>query len=188
MIHVKRSYIRKDGSYATYKASRNIPKVLCTCSFCLKQYIGFQGRKYCSYECSQYAGRFNKAIGTVIKQCPVCDKGFMAFTQTKKERFCSTICRTQHDANRVIIKNRAWRSKQREPIYKVQIFKEYDWHCAMCGIDTPQSLMGSYLPNEPTLDHIIPLSKGGLHIRSNVQLLCRRCNCHIKNDKELVPV
>jgi 5-methylcytosine-specific restriction endonuclease McrA len=35
-------------------------------------------------------------------------------------------------------------------------------------------------PNDPleaTIDHVMPLSKGGQHVLSNVQLLCRQCNC-----------
>lgn len=37
-------------------------------------------------------------------------------------------------------------------------------------------LKGLNKPNSPELDHIIPISKGGHHLYSNVQLLCRACN------------
>lgn len=38
--------------------------------------------------------------------------------------------------------------------------------------------------NPLTLDHVIPLSKGGLHCMSNFQLLCHSCNAS-KNAKEI---
>ncbi len=44
--------------------------------------------------------------------------------------------------------------------------------CAHCKIEA-----------KLTLDHIIPLAKGGMHDRSNAQLLCRSCNSS-KNDMD----
>ncbi len=69
-----------------------------------------------------------------------------------------------------------------EPIKRKYVFDRYDWHCADCGIETPKELKGLNKPNSPELDHVIPISKGGSHTYSNVQLLCRQCNAN-KSDK-----
>ena len=42
-------------------------------------------------------------------------------------------------------------------------------HCPMCGREFGPRL-------KKTLDHIVPLSKGGVHTLSNCQVLCGRCN------------
>jgi hypothetical protein len=61
-------------------------------------------------------------------------------------------------------------------------FSSYDvlnrdrWRCQHCGIDTPKGLRGTIEPNAPEVDHIKPLSRGGVHALWNVQCLCRRCN------------
>ncbi len=39
--------------------------------------------------------------------------------------------------------------------------------CAVCTKSIPDSYH---------VDHIFPLSKGGVHVKSNIQLLCKRCN------------
>lgn len=36
----------------------------------------------------------------------------------------------------------------------------------------------TYHPQQATLDHIIPLSKGGTHTKTNVRYICRKCNAH----------
>lgn len=43
---------------------------------------------------------------------------------------------------------------------------EYDWRCAYCFV----------LLNEPTMDHVVPLRRDGLHELSNIVPACRSCN------------
>jgi len=66
---------------------------------------------------------------------------------------------------------------EHERVNRVKVFELYGWKCAECGVDTPKDIMRTFdNPNAPTLDHIFPMSKGGGHLYSNAQLLCRRCN------------
>lgn len=52
--------------------------------------------------------------------------------------------------------------------------------CAICGIQCIYG--GNYLADlYPTMDHIIPLSKGGGHTWNNVQVAHRRCNISKRN-------
>jgi len=69
-----------------------------------------------------------------------------------------------------------------EPVNRMVVFERDDWRCRHCGIETPKDLMGTMRRNEPTLDHILPMSLGGAHSYANTQLLCRRCNS-VKGDR-----
>lgn len=55
-----------------------------------------------------------------------------------------------------------------------QLLRDQDNSCNACRVSFDEAPM--------QLDHIIPLSKGGVHAAYNVQLLCRSCNCS-KTDK-----
>jgi hypothetical protein len=69
-------------------------------------------------------------------------------------------------------------------VKRIAIFKRDDWTCQLCGIKCRQD--GEYLEDDaPELDHIMPISKGGDHIESNVWCLCRKCNSE-KADMVLV--
>ncbi|GIW67915.1 MAG: hypothetical protein KatS3mg096_783 [Candidatus Parcubacteria bacterium] len=52
--------------------------------------------------------------------------------------------------------------------------KELNYRCQRCG--------KKMKINEITIDHIVPLSKGGTNLIENLQPLCRSCNCK-KNNK-----
>lgn len=63
-----------------------------------------------------------------------------------------------------------------ENINPVKILERDKWKCYLCGVNTPRTLRGTYENNAPEVDHIIPLSKGGLHVESNLKCACRKCN------------
>ena len=46
------------------------------------------------------------------------------------------------------------------------ILARHDYNCALCGA-TPEAL---------TIDHVVPLYRGGAHVAGNIQPLCRSCN------------
>lgn len=52
---------------------------------------------------------------------------------------------------------------------KEKIKKRYNYTCQICG---------KYMPDEVGLhiDHIVPVSKGGKSVESNLQVLCSKCN------------
>lgn len=49
-----------------------------------------------------------------------------------------------------------------------QIKKDFKYMCAICGKKEPEIKL--------TIDHIIPVSKGGSNLIENIQPLCRLCN------------
>jgi 5-methylcytosine-specific restriction endonuclease McrA len=46
------------------------------------------------------------------------------------------------------------------------ILEQYDGRCAYCGCNL----------DRPTIDHVVPLSRGGEHCRDNVVPACGHCN------------
>lgn len=68
---------------------------------------------------------------------------------------------------------------EHEKVKRIVVFERANWRCQICDRDTPRSLLRDYKSlSAPTLDHIIPISKGGSHTYKNCQCLCRSCNSH----------
>ena len=64
-----------------------------------------------------------------------------------------------------------------EHVSPVEVFNRDGWTCQLCKEPTPQRLIGTRSPRRPTVDHIVPIAKGGAHIYQNVQCVCSQCNC-----------
>ena len=57
--------------------------------------------------------------------------------------------------------------------------------CQLCGCRvTIRRNQNEYPDNLATIDHIIPIAKGGVHDWSNVQLACWKCNVCVKRSKK----
>jgi 5-methylcytosine-specific restriction endonuclease McrA len=112
-------------------------------------------------------------------------------TLTKASRRGRTACaRCKAIVDRINHKTAKWRRKARMKGADVQPFRPHDVHmrdgyrCQICGTKTnPKASPCS--DRYPTLDHIIPLSRGGAHSRENTQTACRRCN--MAKAADLVP-
>lgn len=62
-----------------------------------------------------------------------------------------------------------------------QILERDNWICGICNESINRSLKWPD-PGYATVDHIIPLAKGGMHSMQNVQAAHYRCNCSKKDD------
>lgn len=108
------------------------------------------------------------------KYCIECGYYFEGYNRSK---FCTQKCCDKYQRRIVKAKRRAReKGSDSESINPITVFTVHEWHCVYCGIETPKHLRGKQESNSPELDHVIPLSKGGLHVYSNVVCSCRQCN------------
>lgn len=62
-----------------------------------------------------------------------------------------------------------------EPIDPAEVYAADDWTCQICGGLVDVEKFHPH-PGSPSLDHIVPMSKGGPHMRDNVQTAHLGCN------------
>ena len=55
-----------------------------------------------------------------------------------------------------------------EPVSPRAVFERDEWKCGLCSEQVDRK--------DASLDHIIPVSRGGWHVESNLQLAHLRCN------------
>jgi len=61
------------------------------------------------------------------------------------------------------------------------IFKRDLWRCYLCGTKVRVYATKRNMPDEATIDHVVPVSKGGEHSLANCRCACRVCNT-LKSD------
>jgi 5-methylcytosine-specific restriction endonuclease McrA len=66
-------------------------------------------------------------------------------------------------------------------VNRLQIFKRDRLICHICGKKTDPRKSAPH-PKAPTIDHIVPIAKGGTHEPANVATACFMCNA-TKSDR-----
>ena len=117
--------------------------------------------------------------------CDVCGVRFEQYAG-RPRKYCSDRCRRKSDAiqserraHRALVRFKRRKgidSPLNEVVDPFEIFERDEWKCQVCGEETPKELRGAMESNSPELDHIVPISCGGLHNRANLRCCCRSCN------------
>jgi endogenous inhibitor of DNA gyrase (YacG/DUF329 family) len=158
---------------ALSKISENINKIReQTCKTCGKAFRKRSNRD--NPFCSEYC------YNNCLQICKHCGKEFIGKHRTV---YCSDECQTIDWRSRNPHKGReyAHRRKARlrmafvSKVNPLEIFERDKWTCQICGKKVNKKLKYPH-PKCATIDHIIPLSKGGTHEPKNVQLAHFVCN------------
>lgn len=188
----------------TFKNIKHYPNKCCKiyfkkCYICKNKFICRNKKtKVCSNECKrkyllikQSEYKFYKRNKDKIYRCKICNKKFNVkwkYKTGKSFQFCSKKCQNinikihkkLNENKRKILK----RNVEYNTINNIEIFKRDKYKCYICKLKLNKNNKVPH-PLAPTIDHIIPLSKGGSHTAKNIKTCCFRCNC-IKSDKYIL--
>lgn len=110
--------------------------------------------------------------------CIECQAAFTAIIHADKKKFCSAEC-ARRNQRRNMEHVRRERMKLPDGAARGKtslgyVIKKFNGKCCCCGQPVVRSKQ--YRPDQATVDHVIPLSKGGMHTEENLQLMCMKCN------------
>ena len=125
-----------------------------------------------------------------VRECPICGTLFVG--ETGRDKYCSDECKSKADQSRRETrrhyesmkkrrrKNSAWTAESKTISLK-KLYERDNGVCWLCGGRCNYS-KDSNDPDYPTIDHVIPIAKGGKDTWENIRLAHRRCNS-LKSDR-----
>ena len=173
------------------------------CAYCEKLFLTtYPSQIYCSLECSHDSNlrikreQWEKAYTPRTFVCKECGNVVTTKCGEMRSEFCCDTCeavyrrRIEHQTARHKAFSRASRQRRErhlaeafvEPVRYETLYDRDQGICQICGMSVPRD---KFADNSwgGTIDHIVPLSKGGEHSLSNCQLTHRICNS-LKSDTE----
>lgn len=115
-------------------------------------------------------------------KCERCGKEFVGAPNRK---YCSSLCgRRASDSNKEHLRRLRANRTKRDSIQLPLLYKRDKgicWICEkVCNWNDYEIKDGAYIVHAdyPTMDHVVPLAKGGTHTWSNVRLACFSCNSY----------
>ena len=137
-------------------------------------------RVFCCDACKRKHDRRARPYVSQVKVTQrACEHCNVMFASTHGNRMCSKECKRK---SLRWTKDHYRRARKygchRERFDPRQVFERDHYRCQLCGKATKQTNKQGYNPLGPSLDHIIPLSKGGPHTMANTQCAHHICNSH----------
>ncbi len=164
--------------------------LLRTCKICGEK-LPKVGQTVCSGECRAQQHRLDTLLSSIgktleirSKVCVECGTPFTRdYGQDGLRLCCSTECQAERNkrtsaASRREQKRRRRAQKAGVPVERFRvadIFDRDEWRCQLCGKTVDATLKHPHRLSA-SLDHVIPLARGGSHTRANVQLAHMICN------------
>lgn len=149
-------------------------------------------QKCCSWPCGQTASKSGRPK-PVARTCKRCGKTFVP-KRANYATYCSRECAfadravaiTEARARKTVpwrfgagdasCRRRARRyGRAVERIVPLEVYERDGWKCGICGKKVDRRLRWPH-PMSASLDHIVPLSRDGDHVATNVQLAHHSCN------------
>jgi 5-methylcytosine-specific restriction endonuclease McrA len=126
-----------------------------------------------------------KFTNIYIRDCDVCGETYVGRNKASKQCGRHTAseqitARYHHDPefrDQVLARAHMRRGSGEEDISLAYLIERDRRRCGICG----RPVKATRGPMRPSIDHIIPLSKGGKHELANVQLSHYRCNLSKNN-------
>lgn len=175
--------------------SKNIEKVMANVgAFCVvqwhecvkcgrKQYL--KNREISGDKCVR-CSRTVFASGPIPIRAAICPKCGISHTAPFKNTMCKPCAKASHkETQRARVRRQGGRLRSVvdrarkhgvyiEVVKPSVVYKRDKWRCYLCGDKVIKSLV--YHPKQATLDHVIPMAKGGSHTYDNIRCCCHECN------------
>lgn len=160
----KRKCIRCSHVYLQINTQRASFCVACKAVYWKRTPPDPEGYVYCCEQCGRMVVR-RKMAGRIVV-CVACS--YRTTRDTKKE------AKRRREYLKRSTSNHKGKTFRRSDIYKRD-----GYTCQLCNCAVRKTK--EYAPDQATIDHIIPLSRGGTHTMENCQCACQACNW-AKND------
>ncbi|WP_216362098.1 HNH endonuclease signature motif containing protein [Pseudonocardia sp. N23] len=159
------------------------PRVLCagpppsrTCPGCHEPFTPHHiEQRWCRKQCAKRARRSRSVPRFVTSRC---DCGTW-FTIDRRAGYsgvittCSRSCQRRTAARR---RRARERNAYDEDVIAIVVFERDSWLCHLCGTPCDGRPSQTWRPLAATLDHVVPLARGGRHSYANVRTAHARCN------------
>lgn len=191
------TYCSRECYFAAIKAKPKVKTVLpaINCAQCGNSFVpATRAATLCSAECKREDARIkcrdrnrikHGTFGTVTKSCAYCGAEFTAEKYGSQRSYCSQSCRDKAYRRTEIAKvaHRGVKSRRRarlvgatlSPVSWLDVLIRDRWICAICGRKINRKVSVPH-PDAATIDHIIPLARGGAHSMANLQAAHFICN------------